>query len=67
MPPACCMRNKNAPIDFPCNDVAGSEVDCGKIAEATVELLLERLRNPGAEPVVRWILPAPLEFPEKKS
>ena len=66
MPPACCMRNKNAPIDFPCNDVANSEVDCGKIAEATVELLLERLRNSDAEPVVRWILPTPLEFSGKK-
>ncbi|MEI3002213.1 MAG: hypothetical protein V8T86_15145, partial [Victivallis sp.] len=59
MPPGFCLRNRNAPIDFPCRDVVNYEVDCRRIAELTVRMLLTRLRTGSGEPAVQWLLPAP--------
>lgn len=57
--PGFCLRNRNAPIDFPCRDVVNYEVDCRRIAELTVRMLLTRLRTGSGEPAVQWLLPAP--------
>lgn len=58
MPPAFCLRNKNAPIDFPCREVVDYEVDSRKLAAGTVELLLGRLRGEKSRPAIQWLLPA---------
>lgn len=58
LPPAFCLRNKNAPIDFPCREVVNFEVDSRKLAEAAVGLLLGRLINAKSAPSVQWQLPA---------
>ena len=57
LPPAVCLRNRKAPIDFPCREVIDYEIDSRELAEGAVEQLLNRLRGAESVPSLRWIPP----------